>query len=152
MKKLNVPEINRRTKKIEREAEREQPARNDKTYTLYCGGDFIKSLNSAMELVKKRQRKQLLKQNVMNETVLEKILTFVFGHKYYANIINTRGTDTIEMSSFIHRSLISALKHKKQIESTRMYIYVETVSFRSRKHYKQSPFVVDTEMDEPDFE
>ncbi len=88
----------------------------------------------------------------MNETVLEKILTFVFGHKYYANIINTRGTDTIEMSSFIHRSLISALKHKKQIESTRMYIYVETVSFRSRKHYKQSPFVVDTEMDEPDFE
>lgn len=53
MKKLNVPEINRWTKKKEREAEREQPARNDKTYTLYCGGDFIKSLNSAMELVKK---------------------------------------------------------------------------------------------------
>lgn len=87
----------------------------------------------------------------MNETVLEKILTFLFGHKYYVNIVNTKGTNTIETSSYIHRSIISAMKHKKQIENTRLYGYVETVSFRSRKHYKQAVLPVDEEMDE-DFE
>ena len=87
----------------------------------------------------------------MNETVLEKILTFLFGHKYYVNIVNTKGTNTIETSSYIHRSLISAKKHKRQIDNTRLYRYVETVSFRSRKHYKQAELPVDEEMDE-DFE
>lgn len=136
MEKLNVPEINRWTKKIEREAEREQPARNDKTYTLYCGSDFIKSLNSAMELVKKRHRKQLLKQNVMNETVLQRIIAFVIGHKYYANIIRTKGLGgTVDLTSFIHPTKADALAHRRDIEQTASYSYVETISFRSRETY-----------------
>lgn len=80
----------------------------------------------------------------MNETVLTKIIDFIFGHKYYANIIHTRGTDKIEMSSFIHRTKAAANKHRDQIEETRLYRYIETISFRSRKDYDQSPLPEDT--------
>ena len=46
------------------------------------------------------------------ETVLTNLLAHLFGHKYYANIINTRGTDRIEMSSFIFASPEDAQRHK----------------------------------------
>lgn len=72
-------------------------------------------------------------KTISNETVLTAVIAFIFGHKYYANIINTRGTSHIEMSSFIFSSREDADEHRKVIEETRSYIYVETVSFRSRK-------------------
>ena len=69
------------------------------------------------------------------ETVLQSIIAHIFGHKYYANSINTRGTDKCEISSFIHRSKDAAERHKREIESTRSFLYVETISFRSHKDY-----------------
>ena len=71
----------------------------------------------------------------MKETVLQAIIAHIFGHKYYANIINTKGTDRIEISSFIHHSKEEAEHHRMEIESTRSFLYVETISFRSRKRY-----------------
>lgn len=71
----------------------------------------------------------------MNETVFEAIVAFVLGHKYYVNIINTRGTEKCETTSFIHHSKAEAEEHKRQIESTASFLWVETVSFRSRKEY-----------------
>ncbi len=70
------------------------------------------------------------------ETVLTNLLAHLFGHKYYANIINTRGTDRIEMSSFIFASPEDAQRHKEQLLTTRSFIHIETVSFRSFKDYK----------------
>ena len=46
------------------------------------------------------------------ETVLQAIIAHIFGHKYYANIINTRGTNKCEISSFIHRSKEEAEKQQ----------------------------------------
>ena len=69
------------------------------------------------------------------ETVLQSILAFILGHKYYVNIINTRGTDRCETTSYIHRSKEEAELHRRDIESTSSYNYIETVSFRSRKLY-----------------
>lgn len=71
----------------------------------------------------------------MHETVLQSIISFILGHKYYVNIINTRGTAKCEASSYIHRTKEEAAKHRSDIESTISYLYVETVSFRSRKEY-----------------
>lgn len=71
----------------------------------------------------------------MNKTVLMAIIDFVFGHKYYANIINTRGTDKCEISSYIFRDKQGAMEHKKKLETTLSYMWIETVSFRSRKDY-----------------
>ena len=71
----------------------------------------------------------------MKESVLQAIIAFVFGHKYYANIVNTRGTDKCELTSFIYRTKEEAEKHRRQVESTMSFAYVETVSFRSRKEY-----------------
>lgn len=71
------------------------------------------------------------------ETLLTKIIDFIFGRKYYATIINTRGTDKCEICSFIHRTKAEAEKHKNDIHSTMSYLYIETISFRSRKDYKQ---------------
>ena len=69
------------------------------------------------------------------ETVLQRIISHVLGHKYYANIINTRGTEKIEMCSFIFRSKEAAYKHRIDIESTRSFMYIETISFRSHRNY-----------------
>ena len=136
MEKMNVPDINRWTKNIAREAEREQPARSGREYTLVCGESFLNDLNIAMAIMNKRQRKQLLKQNIMNETVLQRIIAFVIGHKYYANIIRTKGLGgTVDLTSFIHPTKADALAHRRDIEQTASYSYVETISFRSRETY-----------------
>lgn len=75
------------------------------------------------------------------ETLLTKIIDFIFGHKYYANIINTRGTDKCDVTSFIHRTKEDAIKHKQEVESGWSYIIVETISFRSRNIYKNNKIV-----------
>ena len=72
----------------------------------------------------------------MNETVLQRIVAFIFGHKYYANIINIRGLGgTVELTSFIHPTKEDAKKHINDISQTLSYTYVETVSFRSHNRY-----------------
>lgn len=70
------------------------------------------------------------------ETIFTNFLSRLLGHKYYANVINTRGTDKIEMSSFIFASLEDAQKHKEQLSTTRSFIHIETITFRSFKNYK----------------
>lgn len=67
--------------------------------------------------------------------LLNKILTHLLGNKYYANIINTRGTSKCEISCFIFHTKEEALKHKFSLDTTRSFMFIETVSFRSRKKY-----------------
>lgn len=71
----------------------------------------------------------------MNYSVLQAIVAFIFGHKYYANIVNTRGTDRFEVASFIFLTKEDAIRHRRSLDTTRSYQYVETVSFRSRMVY-----------------
>ncbi len=71
----------------------------------------------------------------MKETVLQAIIAHIFGHKYYANIVNTKGTNRIEITSFVHHTKEEAEKHRQEIESTRTFLFIETVSFRSHKEY-----------------
>lgn len=73
---------------------------------------------------------------MVSGSVLEKIVDFIFGHRYYANIINTRGTDKCEVCSYIFRTREQAEQHRKTIDSTLSFLYIETVSFRSYKDYK----------------
>lgn len=72
----------------------------------------------------------------MQETVFQAIIAHIFGHKYYVNIVNTRGTSKCEITSFIHRSREDAERHRQEIETTRTFLFVETVSFRSHKEYR----------------
>lgn len=71
----------------------------------------------------------------MKKSLLSMIVDLIFGYKYYCNIVNTLGTDKIEMSSFIFRTKQQAMKHKEVLAGTRSFLYVETVSFRSYKKY-----------------
>lgn len=71
----------------------------------------------------------------LNESILEAIVAFFLGHKYYANIVNTRGTSKIEIASYIFPTRQEADAHKSRLQSTRSFQYVETISFRSRKVY-----------------
>lgn len=68
-------------------------------------------------------------------TVLTEIVAFLLGRKYYANIINTKGTGKCEISCFIFRSRAEADKHRDALASNMSYKFVETVSFRSRHNY-----------------
>lgn len=67
--------------------------------------------------------------------LINRILTHILGYKYYANVINTRGTDKCEICCFIFHSKEEALKHKLTLDTTRSFMFIETVSFRSRKKY-----------------
>lgn len=69
------------------------------------------------------------------ETLSGIIIAFLFGHKYYANIVNTRGTDRFELASFIFRTRQEAEQHRQRLATTRSYEYVETISFRSRHQF-----------------
>lgn len=69
------------------------------------------------------------------KNLFEAIMATIMGHKYYANIINTKGTKKCEITSFIHPTREAAEQHKREIESTSSFLYVETITFRSRKIY-----------------
>lgn len=73
----------------------------------------------------------------MQQTVLTKIVEFIFGRKYYANIINTRGTNKYELSCFIFSSKAEADKYKKDLETNMSYMHIEQISFRSRIDYPE---------------
>ncbi len=69
----------------------------------------------------------------MNTTVLKEILAFLFGRKYYANIIATKGVSKMEICSFIFSTKEAAARHRADIDATMSFSYVETISFRSRR-------------------
>lgn len=69
------------------------------------------------------------------ETRKKTIIEAIFGRRYWANIINTRGTGKCEISCFIFRSRDEARRHQYGLETNRSYMWVETVTFRSRKDY-----------------
>lgn len=72
---------------------------------------------------------------MQEKTILSSIIDFIFGRKYYATIFNTRGTTRCELNSYIFSSKEEAEQHKIRIESTASFMYIETISFRSRKDY-----------------
>lgn len=67
--------------------------------------------------------------------IINAILSMILGQKYWANIINTRGTDRCELSCFIFTTREDADKHKQDVDSTTSFKWVETISFRSRRCY-----------------
>lgn len=84
---------------------------------------------------------QLNKETIMKQqTVLQAIIAFVFGHKYYVNIFNRRGTPVCEISSFIFSSKEEAEAQRKEMEGTVTFNYVETVTFRSRNAYEHTTY------------
>ena len=69
----------------------------------------------------------------MYSTVFNEILAFLLGRKYYANIIATKGVAKQEICSYIFTSRAAAERHRREIDNTLSFRFVETVSFRSRK-------------------
>ena len=69
--------------------------------------------------------------------IIEAIFALILGNKYWANIINTRGTDRCELSCFIFTTQEDAEQHRRDLETNASFMYVETVTFRSRKQYNR---------------
>ncbi|MYM12892.1 hypothetical protein [Muribaculum intestinale] len=80
------------------------------------------------------------------KSVLSAIAEFLLGKKYYAVIINTRGTNRCEISSIIFPTLAAAEKHKNELSATFSYQWVETISFRSRNDYSSEIKRYNTQM------
>lgn len=76
-----------------------------------------------------------VKKGAPKVSVLTKITDRLFGKKYYANVINRRGTTSLEMSSFIFATKQEAEKHRISLEMNLSFQWVETISFRSREGY-----------------
>lgn len=66
---------------------------------------------------------------------MKEIIAFLFGRKYYANVVGTKGTGKMEICSYIFRSREEADKHRDMLMETISFRYIETISFRSRKEY-----------------
>lgn len=71
----------------------------------------------------------------MQTTVLKEIIAFLFGRKYYANIVAIKGTAEMQICSYIFRTKEQAAKHRDTLMTTLSYSYIETISFRSRREY-----------------
>ena len=67
--------------------------------------------------------------------VFNEIMDFLFGRRYWANIVRPNGTAEAGLCSFIFRSRKEADRHREQIDTTLSYTWVETICFRSRKDY-----------------
>lgn len=67
--------------------------------------------------------------------LIQRIMAHIFGKKYYANIIITRGTNRHEIASFIFHNKEEARQHRQRLEDNRSFKFIETISFRSRKDY-----------------
>lgn len=66
-------------------------------------------------------------------TIFQAILQMLLGTRYWANIINVRGTARCEISCFIFDTPEQAAEHARGLDDNRSFMYVETVSFRSRR-------------------
>ena len=75
------------------------------------------------------------KNKIMQTTVLKEVIAFLFGRKYYANIVAIKGTDKTEICSYIFTSKEDADKHRDGLQTTLSFVFIETISFRSRKEY-----------------
>lgn len=64
--------------------------------------------------------------------IIQAIIAMILGQKYWANIINTRGTAKCEISCFIFDTREKADEHARSLDTNRSYGFVETISFRSR--------------------
>lgn len=71
----------------------------------------------------------------MQTTVLKEVIAFIFGRKYYANIVTTKGTDKKEICSYIFSTKEEADKHREELQTTLSFQFIETISFRSRHNY-----------------
>lgn len=74
----------------------------------------------------------------MKTTPLKEIIAFLFGRKYYANIVNVRATNDCEICAYIFNSKEAVREHIESLNATRTYAYVETVTFRSRMFYSDN--------------
>lgn len=73
---------------------------------------------------------------IQTTTVLTEIAAFLFGRKYYANILRETLKDGDDyLSSYIFRSREAAKAHRNSLAANMSYKFVETVSFRSRHEY-----------------
>ncbi len=71
----------------------------------------------------------------MELSIIQKVVAFIFGYKYYANIVNRKGTADLELCCYIFTSKADAMKHQQDLNFNRSFDYMETVSFRSRTVY-----------------
>lgn len=65
--------------------------------------------------------------------IIQAIFQMILGTKYYANIINTRGTADIELSCYIFDTRQQADEHARSLQNNRSFMFLETISFRSRR-------------------
>lgn len=65
--------------------------------------------------------------------LINAILDFILGRRYYANIVNIRGRSDLEICSYIFKTKAEANKHKSEIDTTLSFLFIETITFRSKK-------------------
>lgn len=76
---------------------------------------------------------RIIKSIKMNRMVLNEILNHLFGKKYYAVVVTTRGTTKQDLCGYIFADKESAKKHRQNLElCNRTFAPVDIVSFRSK--------------------
>lgn len=68
-------------------------------------------------------------------TLIETILEFLWGRKYYVNVFHRTGSNAVSVSSLFFSTKEEAISHRERNETNMTYRFVETISFRSRNLY-----------------
>ena len=69
----------------------------------------------------------------MRKSVIELIGECLLGKRYYACVVNTRGTSKCEMACYIFDDREAVERYKRGLMDNLSYQWVETITFRSSK-------------------
>ncbi len=69
----------------------------------------------------------------METTIIQEVMAFLFGRKYYANLSYSKLGPEHSIASFIFTSKREAEIHKLSYANNDSFGYLTTISFRSRK-------------------
>ena len=69
------------------------------------------------------------------KNLFEAIMAHLFGHKYYAVIVNRKGTLGCFICDAIYADKEAAKAKEQELVFNNSFQYIETISFRSRINY-----------------
>lgn len=65
--------------------------------------------------------------------LIKLIIEYLFGKKYYANVVNRLGTEELMLSSYIFRTKEEAKEHRRELLHNKSFSYYCTITFRTKK-------------------
>lgn len=68
-------------------------------------------------------------------SVIQKLTEMLLGRKYYGVVVGQRGAGLYFLNGTFYRTREEAAAYRRSLDANASYMYIETVSFRSRNDF-----------------